>query len=330
MQGHREAVLAAVLAGVIGATSASAQTPDGLKDFGAPVYPALEGWYNNPDGTATIMVGFFNRNQEETVDLPVGELNHFTPGPADRGQPTHFPPGRSWGVLTVQVPGDFDGDLTWTLTANNQPATISLHLRPPYFIEPFKDAANGNEPPTIRFAPNGEGFTGPPVGITHTLTASVGAPVELSVWLSDVKPEAAEGRGGGRGGRGVDAQVASAAGARPSGVRRHDAARQGAGRPESDDDRHVQRARRVPASGRGARLDRCGRRRVPVLLDVGHRAGHRVRVGASAGMKPSVPATGFGAARDFHHGPARGVDREFASGRRPFSFLAGSVEPRWV
>lgn len=203
MQGHREAVLAAVLAGVIGATSASAQTPDGLKDFGAPVYPALEGWYNNPDGTATIMVGFFNRNQEETVDLPVGELNHFTPGPADRGQPTHFPPGRSWGVLTVQVPGDFDGDLTWTLTANNQPATISLHLRPPYFIEPFKDAANGNEPPTIRFAPNGEGFTGPPVGIAHTLTASVGAPVELSVWLSDVKPEAAEGRGGGRGGRGA-------------------------------------------------------------------------------------------------------------------------------
>ncbi len=199
------AVLAAVaigFAGMLAVAPALAQAPDGLKDFGAPVYPALEGWYNNPDGTATIMVGFFNRNQKETVDLPVGDLNHFTPGPADRGQPTHFPPGRSWGVLTIPVPGDFDGDLTWTLIANNQPATISLHLRPPYFIEPLRNATNGNEPPTIRFSQNGEGFTGPPVGIAHTLTATVGTPVELSVWLSDVRPEAAEGRGGGRGGRG--------------------------------------------------------------------------------------------------------------------------------
>jgi hypothetical protein len=183
------------------ATPASAQVPDGLKEFGAPVYPAFEGWYNNPDGTATLLVGFFNRNSEETIDLPVGELNHFSPGPEDRGQPTHFPPGRSWGVLTIQVPGDFDSDFTWTLTANNQPASIALRLRPPYFIEPLRDAANGNEPPTIRFAPDGEGFTGPPVGIAHTLTATVGAPVELAVWISDVKPAAAEGGGGGRGGR---------------------------------------------------------------------------------------------------------------------------------
>ncbi len=206
MRVYRSAVLLAVAVGAFGgllpATPASAQTPDGLKEFGAPVYPALEGWYNNPDGTASIMVGFFNRNQEETVDLPIGELNRFSPGPADRGQPTHFPPGRSWGVLTIQVPGDFDGDLTWTLTANDQPASISLRLRPPYFIEPFKDAANNNEPPTIRFAATGDGFTGPPVGIAHTLAATVDTPVELAVWISDVKPDAVEGRRGGRGGRG--------------------------------------------------------------------------------------------------------------------------------
>jgi hypothetical protein len=75
-----------------------------------------------------------------------------------------------------------------------------LRLRPPYFIEPLKDAANGNEPPTIRFAENGEGFTGPPVGIAHTLTARVGTPLDLTVWTTDVKPEAAEESGGGRGG----------------------------------------------------------------------------------------------------------------------------------
>ena len=109
MWAFRSVLLAVVAVGVFGgvlpATPASAQTPDGLKEFGAAVYPALEGWYHNPDGTASIMVGFFNRNQEETIDLPVGDLNHFSPGPADRGQPTHFPPGRSWGVLTIRVPG---------------------------------------------------------------------------------------------------------------------------------------------------------------------------------------------------------------------------------
>ena len=162
-----------------------------MREFGGPVAPMFEGWYRNPDGTATILVGFFNPNRNETEDLPVGAQNRFSPGPEDRGQPTHFPPGRSWGVLTVQVPGDFDGNLTWTLTANDQPASIPVHLRPPYFIEPFKDAANENEPPTIRFAPDGEPHTGPPVGIAQRLTATVGIPLELSVWTSDVKPAGA-------------------------------------------------------------------------------------------------------------------------------------------
>ncbi len=196
MRAYRTIVLSAVgvILGVIGvtlgATPAAAQAPRTVREFGAPVNPMFEGWYRNPDGTATILVGFFNQNLKQTVELPIGELNRFSPGPEDRGQPTHFPPGRSWGVLTIHVPGDFDGDLTWTLTANNQPASIPVHLRPPYFVEPLKDAANNNQPPVIRFAPDGEPFTGPPVGIAHTLTARVGTPVELRVWTSDVKPEA--------------------------------------------------------------------------------------------------------------------------------------------
>ncbi len=131
MHAYRTAVLAAVgvVAVALGALAASAQVPGTVQEFGRPVVPMFEGWYFNQDGTATILVGFFNPNQTQTVDLPVGELNQFSPGPADRGQPTHFPPGRSWGVLTIQVPGDFDGDLTWTLTANDQPASIPVHLR---------------------------------------------------------------------------------------------------------------------------------------------------------------------------------------------------------
>ena len=191
MRAHRAGVLAVVgVIGVtLGATAAAAQAPRTVREFGASVNPMFEGWYRNPDGTATILVGFFNPNLTQTVDVPVGELNRFSPGPEDRGQPTHFPPGRNWGVLTIQVPGDFDGDLTWALTANNQPTSIPVHLQPPYFIEPFTDAANDNQPPAIRFAPDGDRFIGPPVGIAHRLSATVGTAVELRVWTSDVKPE---------------------------------------------------------------------------------------------------------------------------------------------
>ena len=180
--------LAGFVAWTLGAVNPSAQVPSVVREFGAPVAPMFEGWYGNPDGTASILVGFFNPNQRQTVDLPVGALNSFSPGPEDLGQPTHFPPGRSWGVLTIQVPGDFNGDLTWTLTANEQPASIPVHLEAPYFIEPLRNAADGNEPPTIRFAQDGQESVGPPVGIAHALTATVGRPLDLIVWTSDVKP----------------------------------------------------------------------------------------------------------------------------------------------
>jgi hypothetical protein len=190
MRTYRAAVFAAVgaITVALGAIASTAQVPGTVRDFGRPVAPMFEGWYKNADGTATVLVGFFNPNQEQTVDLPIGDLNRFSPGSEDRGQPTHFPPGRSWGVLAIQVPGDFDGDLSWTLTANNQPASIPVHLQAPYFVEPFRDAANGNEPPTIRFTQGGESFTGPPVGVAHTLSATVDPPLELSVWTSDAKP----------------------------------------------------------------------------------------------------------------------------------------------
>ena len=63
-----------------------------------------------------------------------------------------------------------------------------MHLDPLWVLEPFEDAANGNKPPVVRFAPDGEQFTGPPIGIARELTAAVGAAVELAVWTSDEKP----------------------------------------------------------------------------------------------------------------------------------------------
>ena len=173
----------------LGAGAAGAQVPGTLQEFGAPVYPAYEGWYENPDGSITLLAGYFNANTAEIVDVPVGSDNYLEPGPPDQGQPTHFVPGRAWGVFTIRIPGDSpDRRVVWHLTANDETVSIPMHLDPQWIIEPFEDAANGNKPPMVRFAPEGEGFTGPPIGIARELAVTVGTPLGLSVWTSDEKP----------------------------------------------------------------------------------------------------------------------------------------------
>lgn len=175
--------------GVPGPGFVAAQVPPTLESFGQPVYPAYEGWYRNADGSFTFLIGHFNPNLEEHVEIAIGADNRFSPGPEDRGQPTRFAPGRAWGIVSVQVPADFGDDrLTWTLSSNGQSVSVPMHLDPLYVIEPLRDQSNGNEPPTIRFSADSPGHTGPPIGIAHTLTGMVGTPVPLVVWTSDVKP----------------------------------------------------------------------------------------------------------------------------------------------
>src|SRR5690242_12305359 len=82
---------------------------------GQSVTAAFEGWFQNPDGTFSILIGYYNRNQQQELDIPIGPENRIEPGGPDRGQPTHFLPGRQWGVFTITVPKDFgDQQLTWT------------------------------------------------------------------------------------------------------------------------------------------------------------------------------------------------------------------------
>ena len=69
----RAGAVCALMAVAVG--TASAQPPGSLRAFGSPVAPMFEGWYRNGDGTATVLVGFFNANSEETVEIPVGELS---------------------------------------------------------------------------------------------------------------------------------------------------------------------------------------------------------------------------------------------------------------
>src|SRR5207244_4157707 len=62
---------------------------------GQPISAAYEGWEVDPDGSKYFIFGYENKNWEEEIDVPVGPDNGFQPGPADRGQPTHFYPRRN-------------------------------------------------------------------------------------------------------------------------------------------------------------------------------------------------------------------------------------------
>jgi hypothetical protein len=84
------------------------------------------------------------------------------------------------------VPGDFgDRKVSWTLVANGKSTTVPMGLHRDYEISPFKDEAEGNTPPVLRFEPGGAEFTGPPRGTASSLTAAAGTPLTLTVWATD-------------------------------------------------------------------------------------------------------------------------------------------------
>src|SRR5262249_231075 len=110
------------------------------KDAGDAVTGAFEGWFYKADGSISFLVGYFNRNLKQVLDIPIGPNNHIDPGGPDYGQPTHFLTRRQWGVFTIPVPKDFgDKKLTWTIVANGQTTTIPLSVHQNYQVEPYEE-----------------------------------------------------------------------------------------------------------------------------------------------------------------------------------------------
>jgi len=152
---------------------------------GQSITPSFEGWFPNADGTFSMSFGYMNRNYKQELDIPVGPNNRFDPGPADRGQPTHFLPRRHTGLFTVTVPKDFgDNKLTWTIVANGETVSIPGHLRPEWRIDALKEITSGNTPPVVRFDPAGQPGQGPG-GTTSTMKVGVAEPVALTVLVKD-------------------------------------------------------------------------------------------------------------------------------------------------
>ena len=154
---------------------------------GELVSPVYEGWYEL-DGTTYALFGFYNRNLEDIVDIPVGPDNHVAPGTTDQGQPTRFYPGRYYGVFAVAVPKDPPAtEVTWTLTANGHTLSIPATLHREYLVSPQREDGGpypGNAPPVLKFDPVGPAAQGP-LGMTVSRTATISRPLVLDVWVSD-------------------------------------------------------------------------------------------------------------------------------------------------
>jgi hypothetical protein len=109
-------------------------------------------------------------------------------------------------VFAITVPNDFGTKkLIWTLVANGHTSEVNLWLNPRYFLDPLINRASGNTPPVIRFSAEGSSLQGPPKGSAHTLAATPGQPVALTIWATDKAATYDGGAGiapGGRSGRG--------------------------------------------------------------------------------------------------------------------------------
>lgn len=156
-------------------------------DSGQSVTGVFEGWFKNPDGSFSLLLGYYNRNLKDDIDIPIGINNRIEPGGPDLGQPTHFKAGRMWGNFVVTVPKDFGTNkLTWTLTANGKTTMIPASLKTDWEISPFIDATN-NTPPFISFGgfdherPEVQG----PRPMVTSMKAVAGEPLALTVWAAD-------------------------------------------------------------------------------------------------------------------------------------------------
>lgn len=161
---------------------------------GQHVEPAYEGWRQNEDGSYSFMFGYMNENWEETPHVPVGENNFFSPGDADRGQPTHFLPRRNRFNFEVTVPEDWgDRELVWTLNVNGVERKAYATLRQDYLVDNMVIASETGSLGAGTSSPESRANVPPVVTVQGDLvrSARVGEPITLRthIW-DDGLPEA--------------------------------------------------------------------------------------------------------------------------------------------
>jgi hypothetical protein len=147
-----------------------------------------EGWEQNPDGSFNLVFGYFNRNWEEEIDLPVGPDNNIEPGGPDQGQPTHFYPRRNRFLVRIRVPKDFGNkEVVWTLTSHGKTERAYATLKPDYFIDDIVIMNNSGAGGMGGGANNLFGNKAPVLKVEgdKTRSVTVGQPVTLTAVASD-------------------------------------------------------------------------------------------------------------------------------------------------
>ena len=165
---------------------------------GESVQPFFDGWQRMADGSIAFWFGYFNRNYEEQVDVPVGADNNIDGG--DKGQPTHFYTRMHRYVFKVDAPKDFDPSkkITWSVTAHGETCTAIGWLQAEWEVDDGvrqMNAGAGLAPPydPPNRAPTITGGSG-------NATVAVGQPLKLTASATDdgiPKPR------GNRGGLGI-------------------------------------------------------------------------------------------------------------------------------
>jgi hypothetical protein len=153
---------------------------------GHPVTPFMEGWYANEDGSFTVSFGYLNENEDEVVRIPVGDRNAIQPAQFNGKQPTVFQPGRHRGVFVVTLPPGEEA--LWTIASDDGevrkvPGRATSHS---YQLDRRPRPA-GSVAPLVGFSAQGP-WGSDPTGIVsdRPVTATVGEPVALEVWLDDL------------------------------------------------------------------------------------------------------------------------------------------------
>lgn len=156
---------------------------------GQPVSAAYEGWEADADGTKYFVFGYMNKNWEEEMDVAVGPDNAFQPGPADRGQPTHFFPRRNRYVFRVAVPSQFSerDELVWTLTTHGRTSKAYASLRADLELDALAKASDTGALPGMASSPELRANRPPVLEIegSKTRTVKVGQPLVLVATLTD-------------------------------------------------------------------------------------------------------------------------------------------------
>jgi hypothetical protein len=159
-----------------------------VKPASLNITPVYEGWVPNPDGSFELLFGYFNREWDGQVTIPVGPENMMEPGGPDLGQPTNFFPRRNRFTFQVHVPKDFGmKEVVWTLTSKGRTDKAYGTLRPDYVLDDTSIMSNIGTGGGLSTSPDMVGNKAPVLKLEGGTerTARVGEPVTFAAVATD-------------------------------------------------------------------------------------------------------------------------------------------------